>query len=125
MNPVITSCACRCDGVSRRDFLHLGLLTTFGLSLANVLRLRAGVAAHPSARETKAASCILLWLDGGPSHLDTFDLKPDAPREVRSQFKSIKSSVPGLHLCEHLPLTAQVMREVALIRSLTHELGNH
>src|SRR4030095_5195104 len=58
-------------------------------------------------------------------HLDTFDPKPDAPNEVRSQFRSIGTSVAGIQICEHLPLTAKVMREVALIRSLTHELGNH
>src|SRR5258706_10633216 len=114
----------RCDGVSRRDFLHLGLLTTFGLSVADLFRLQAGAAATlaPNAR---AASCILIWLDGGPSHLDTFDPKPDAPSEVRSEFKAIPTSATGVHICEHLPRTAQVMRDVALIRSLTHELGNH
>jgi len=56
---------------------------------------------------------------------DTFDPKPDAPNEVRSPFKSIPTSVPGLHVCEHLPLTARIMKDVTLIRSLTHELGNH
>ena len=117
MNPPLFSR--RCDGASRRDFLHLGVLSSLGLSLADLLRLQA---APPAARPK---SCILLWLDGGPSHLDTFDPKPDAPSEVRSQFKAIATSVPGLQICEHLPLTAKVMREVALIRSLTHELGNH
>jgi hypothetical protein len=115
----------RCDGVSRRDFLHLGLLTTLGVSVADLLRLQAKAAVTPPAAPAKASSCILLWLDGGPSHLDTFDPKPDAPSEVRSQFKPVRTSVPGLHICEHLPLTATVMRDVALIRSLTHELGNH
>ncbi|MCI0539354.1 MAG: DUF1501 domain-containing protein [Verrucomicrobiales bacterium] len=115
----------RCDGVSRRDFLHLGLLTTLGVSVADLLRLRAQPALGEGVRGAKAASCILIWLDGGPSHLDTFDLKPDAPNEVRSQFKSISTTVPGLHVCEHLPRTAEVMKDVALIRSLTHELGNH
>ncbi len=114
----------RCDGVSRRDFLHLGLLTTFGLSLTDLLRLQAG-AADVSARSAGAKSCILIWLDGGPSHLDMFDLKPDAPSEVRSQFKAIPTSVTGLQICEHMPRTAGVMKDVALIRSLTHELGNH
>jgi len=112
---------CRCDGVSRRDFLHLGLLTSFGLSVVDLLRLQASAAeATPRAK-----SCILLWLDGGPSHLDTFDPKPDAPSEVRSPFKDIATSVTGVRICEHLPLTAKMMREVALIRSITHELGNH
>jgi hypothetical protein len=114
----------RCDGVSRRDFLHLGVLATFGLSLADLFRLQAA-AANSSGRPAKAKSCILIWLDGGPSHLDTFDLKPGAPSEIRSQFKAIPTSVPGVQICEHLPRTAKVMTDVALIRSLTHELGNH
>src|SRR5262245_9891095 len=125
MRSTIVSEVSRCDGVSRRDFLHLGVLTTFGVSLADLLRFQASAAPADPARNAKATSCILIWLDGGPSHLDTFDPKPDAPSEVRSQFKSIPTSVPGLHICEHLPRTAEVMRDVALIRSLTHELGNH
>jgi len=112
----------RCDGVSRRDFLHLGLLTSFGLSVADLLRLQASAASPVSPR---AKSCILIWLDGGPSHLDTFDPKPDAPSEVRSPFKDIATSVAGVRICEHLPQTAKVMGDVALVRSLTHELGNH
>ncbi|MEW6161054.1 MAG: DUF1501 domain-containing protein [Verrucomicrobiota bacterium] len=67
----------------------------------------------------------MIWLDGGPSHLETFDLKPDAPIEVRGEFKPIATSVSGVQICEHLPRTAKIMHEVALIRSLTHELGNH
>jgi uncharacterized protein (DUF1501 family) len=112
-----TSPTPRCDGIARRDFLHLGLLTALGFSVADVMRLQAA--------EARAKSCILIWLDGGPSHLDTFDPKPEAPGEVRSQFRSIGTSVDGIQICEHLPRTAKVMREVALIRSLTHELGNH
>lgn len=115
----------RCDGVSRRDFLQLGLLGTFGLSVSDLLRLQAGAALSAPGRNPKATACILIWLDGGPSHLDTFDPKPDAPSEVRSPFAPIQTAVAGLQICEHLPRTAQVMREVALIRSLTHELGNH
>ena len=113
-------CAARCDGVRRRDFLHLGVLTSLGLGVSDFFRLQARAASGG-----KAKACILIWLDGGPSHLDTFDPKPDAPAEVRSRFASIRTSVPGLHICEHLPRTAEIMREVALIRSLTHELGNH
>src|SRR5262245_32122360 len=125
MRSTIVSEVSRCDGVSRRDFLHLGVLTTFGVSLADLLRFQASAAPADPARNAKATSCILVWLDAGPSHLDTFDPKPDAPSEVRSEFKSIRTAVPGLHICEHLPRTAEVMRDVALIRSLTHELGNH
>jgi hypothetical protein len=115
----------RCDGVSRRDFLHLGVLSALGLSLADWFRLRANAADIASPAGGKAKACILLWLDGGPSHLDTFDLKPDAPAEVRSQFKAIRTAVNGVQICEHLPRTAEVMGDIALIRSLTHELGNH
>src|SRR5687767_3122155 len=111
----------RCDGVSRRHFLHLGLLGGLGLSVADLFRLQA----QASAKERVEKSCILIWLDGGPSHLDTFDLKPDAPSEVRSIFKPISTTAPGIQICEHLPRTAKIMHEVALIRSLTHELGNH
>lgn len=114
----------RCDGVSRRDFLHLGLLTTFGLSVSELFRLQAKAAAT-SGPNARAVSCILIWLDGGPSHVDTFDPKPDAPSEVRSAFKAIPTRVAGVQICEHLPRIAQVMGDVALIRSLTHELGNH
>lgn len=114
----------RCDGVSRRDFLHLGVLTSFGISLPGLLRMQAA-AAEPGKGSPRAKSCILIWLDGGPSHLDMFDLKPEAPSEVRSQFKAIKTAVSGVQICEHLQRTAAVMKDVALIRSLTHELGNH
>ncbi|MBI4661016.1 MAG: DUF1501 domain-containing protein [Verrucomicrobia bacterium] len=117
----------RCDGLARRDFLHLGVLSAFGISLSDLLRLRAQspTGGSPLQSSRTSVSCILLWLDGGPSHLETFDLKPNAPVEVRGEFKPISTSADGVQICEHLPKTAQVMRSVALIRSLTHELGNH
>jgi hypothetical protein len=111
----------RCDGIVRRDFLHVGLMSAFGFSLADLLRLQASAATS----KARAKSCILLWLDGGPSHLDTFDPKPDAPVEIRGPFKAIGTDVDGIQLCEHLPQTARMMKHVALVRSLTHELGNH
>jgi hypothetical protein len=111
----------RCDGIVRRDFLHVGLMSTLGLSLTDLTRLEAA----SGAQKARAKSCILLWLDGGPSHLDTFDPKPDAPVEIRGPFKTIGTDVAGIQLCEHLPQTARVMKHVALVRSLTHELGNH
>lgn len=106
--------------MERRDFLRLGMMGSLGLSVADLFRLQAAVGGR-----ARAKSCILIWLDGGPSHLDMFDLKPEAPSEIRSQFKPIPTSVPGLSICEHLPKTAAIMSQVALIRSLTHELGNH
>jgi hypothetical protein len=115
----------RCDSIIRRDFLKIGSLSMLGLSLADALRLAAAAPARPPSRARKQVSCILIWLDGGPSHLDTFDLKPDAPVEVRGDFRAIPTRVDGVRICEHLPKTAGVMDRVALVRSLTHELGNH
>src|SRR5687768_1125425 len=73
----------------------------------------------------KAKSCILLWLDGGPSHLEMFDLKPHAPLEVRGPFKPIATDVPGMEVCEHLPRTAKVAKHLAIVRSMTSPLGEH
>ena len=112
----------RCDGVNRREFLTIGALSALGLTLGDALRASA---ASPVGRGLRGNSCILIWLDGGPSHLDTFDPKPGAPSEVRGPFSTISTRIPGIALSEHLPRTAQVLDKVALIRSLTHELGNH
>lgn len=114
----------RCDGVSRRDLLQVGVMGPLGLGVADLLRLRAEAAEAPR-RAGKAEACILVWLDGGPTHLDTFDPKPEAPAEIRGEFGAIETSVSGLRICEHLPRTAKVMHRATLIRSLTHELGNH
>src|SRR5687768_8144768 len=97
----------RCDGVSRREFLHVGMLTGIGLGLTDFFRLQAA-----APRDKNVRSCILIWLDGGPSHLDTFDPKPNAPSEIRSQFKAISTSVSGIQVCEHLNRTAGVMNEI-------------
>jgi hypothetical protein len=110
----------RCDGVSRREILRVGAITSLGLTLADLLRLRSAAAGTP-----REVSCILIWLDGGPSHLDTFDPKPDAPVEIRGEFRPIATSVPGIRICEHLPLTAKEMDRIAVIRSLTSSLGEH
>ncbi len=112
----------RCDGVLRRDALRVGGLSALGLSLADWFQLRA-VAATDHA--PTATSCILIWLDGGPSHLETFDLKPDAPREVRGPFSPIATNVAGIAISEYLERTANVMDKVALIRSMTSTLGEH
>jgi hypothetical protein len=117
-----TSSQARCDGVSRRDLFRIGGLTALGLTLADWFRLRA--LAAPAA-QAKARSCILIWLDGGPSHLETFDLKPEAPQEVRGPFSPIATRVPGIDLCEFMPRTAQAMDKIAVIRSVTSPLGEH
>ncbi len=109
-----------CEGVRRRDVLKAGALTYFGLSLPQFLALRCA-----SAAPQKADAVILLWLAGGPSHLDTFDPKPDAPSEIRGQFQAIETNVSGVQISEHLPLTAKVMDKVALVRSLSSQIAAH
>jgi hypothetical protein len=110
-----------CDGVSRRSFLRVGGLALGGLSLPQLLR--AEVEAGGSARPHKAV--IMVFLSGGPPHLDMVDLKPDAPVEVRGEFKPIRTTVPGVHVCEHLPLLAARMKRLAIIRSLVGSEGHH
>ena len=100
----ITRSIQRCDGVVRRDFLQLGMLSALGMSVTDLLRWQA-VAAKPA----KEVSCILVWLDGGPTHLDTFDPKPNAPKEVRGPFGTIPTVLPGVRLSEHMPLTAKAL----------------
>lgn len=112
----------RCDGVTRRDTLRLGTLTALGLCLSDLFRHRAGAADNKPVR---AKSCILLWLDGGPSHLETFDVKPDAPAEVRGPFAAIATNVGGMQISELLPRTAQIADQIAIVRSLTSPLGEH
>lgn len=103
-----------CDGVNRRNFLQIGALGA-GLTLADQLRARA--AQGPDGR-TRPKSVIMVYLPGGPSHIDTYDPKPDAPAEFRGEFAAIPSAVPGVRVSEHLPLTARMMDKLALVRSL-------
>ena len=112
----------RCDGVRRRDVLRIGSLTGLGLSLVDLFRAHAN-AIEP--RRVRAKSCILLWLDGGPSHLESFDLKPSAPAEVRGPFQPINTNVAGIQISELLPETAKVTDKLAIVRSMTSPLGEH
>lgn len=109
-----------CEGVTRRDFLKVGGLSFFGLSLPQVLALQAA-----SAASQKAEAIILLWCSGGPSHLDSFDPKPDAPAEYRGEFKAIPTRVDGIQLCEKLPETAKITDKIAIVRSLTSNIAAH
>ena len=115
----------RCDGIDRRDVLRVGGLTAMGLGISDVLTMRQASAAGSDTPTTRAKNCILIWLDGGPSHLETFDLKPDAPTEVRGPLEPISTTLPGIQLSECLPQTAQRMDDVAVIRSMTSPLGEH
>src|SRR5437867_1681157 len=97
-----------CDGVNRRNFLKVGAFGA-GLSLADLLRLRASASA-PAGRgsQTRQKSAIMIYLPGGPSHMDMYDLKPNAPAEFRGEFKPIDTNVPGVQICEHFPLQARM-----------------
>ena len=108
-----------CNGVSRRNFIRIGALAPLGLSLPQLLAADAG------ARSSRAKSVILIYLGGGLSHHDSFDMKPEAVEQIRGKYKSISTTVPGLHICELLPKTAQVMDKVTLVRSGTHENDHH
>jgi hypothetical protein len=110
-----------CDGVRRRDFLRLGVLGTTGLALADYLRLS-------EAGETRAATAravIYVYLGGGPTHLDTFDPKPDAPAEYRGEFRPIETNVPGVRISEHLPKLAHCADKFAILRGVSHTLAAH
>ncbi|WP_020469991.1 DUF1501 domain-containing protein [Zavarzinella formosa] len=98
---------------SRREFLRLGALGVGGLTLADVLRLRAQ---GPTTKKTRAV--IMVCLAGGPSHLDMYDLKPGAPDEIRGEFKPVRTVTPGFDICEHFPLQAKITDKLALVRSL-------
>ncbi len=114
----------RCDGVTRRDLLRVGGLAALGLGLGDYFRLQHALAAEQSAVR-KAKSCILIWLDGGPSHIETFDPKPGAPEEVRGPLKTIATNVPGVRISECLERTAGMLDKLAIIRSMTSPLGEH
>ncbi len=114
-----------CDGWTRREMLRAGGLSAFGLGWADLLRLQQAQGSAPATRPGRARACILLYLYGAPSQLETFDLKPDAPAEVRSQFRPIATSVPGVQICEHLPRTARLMHLTTLVRSLSHPYNIH
>src|SRR4051794_28876358 len=110
-----------CDGIRRRDFLRLGVLGGTGLTLAGYLRLAEAGAVRPG----RATAAIHINLGGGPSHMDTFDLKPDASEDLRGEFRPIATNVPGLLLSEHLPGLAQCADKFALLRGVSHSLAAH
>jgi hypothetical protein len=109
-----------CDGLTRRDLLHIGALGPLGLSLAGWARAQPAGAAPSANGFGKAKRCLLLYLWGSPSQLETFDPKPDAPVEVRGEFRSIPTTLPGVRIGEILPRTARLLDRVTILRSLTH-----
>ncbi|MFN4261267.1 MAG: DUF1501 domain-containing protein [Gemmataceae bacterium] len=110
-----------CDGISRRSFLQAGVLGMTGLTLADSLRLKAQAA----ATGTRDTAVILIWLDGGPTHMDTYDIKTEAPAEYRGPFQTTPTNVPGIDITELMPRQARVMDKLAIVRSLYHTTGDH
>src|SRR5882724_13088725 len=111
-----------CDGISRRSFLRAGGLALGGLALSDLLRLRAEGAVVPEGR---GKSVIMICLGGGPSHVDTYDMKPGAPAEIRGEFQPIKTNVPGMELSEMLPRQAKIADKFAVVRSVTWQEPDH
>jgi hypothetical protein len=111
-------------GVTRRELLQVGYSGLLGITLPSLLAQQA-VRAAESEKKRSAKSVILVFLTGAASHHDTFDMKPEAPPEVRGEFKPIATSLPGLHICEHLPQLAARAHKYSLVRSLAHRENNH
>src|SRR5262249_38944857 len=106
-----------CDGVSRRNFLQIGAFGA-GLSLADMLRAKAFASNTPAAApQRRPKPAIMVYLPGGPAHMDMYDLKPNAPAEFRGEFRPIDTNVPGVQICEHFPLQAKMWDKCAAIRS--------
>ena len=119
-----------CDRLNRREAIRLGGLGALGLTLPTLLAAQSNAAPrqsapHPPTRFGRAKRCILLYMWGGPPHHDTFDLKPNAPREIRGEFAPIPPSVPGIEISDHLPLLAEQADKFTILRSLNHRDGDH
>jgi len=123
----MSSLKANCAGMRRRDFIQLGLGGALGLGFSDILRLRAGAAPTAAAprKSDSDINCILIWLDGGPSHYESFDPKPDAPKEIRGEFGSISTKIPGVHFSEVVPRLADVADKVTILRSICHKDPNH
>lgn len=107
----------------RRNWLQLGIGGLAGGSLTQLLQWRHASAAEQPGK--RPSNCILIWMDGGPTHFETFDPKPEAPVEIRGEFQPIATSVPGIQICEHLPQLANIAHKWAVVRSVCHNQGNH
>jgi hypothetical protein len=118
-----------CNGVTRRDFIQVGLGGMLGLGLCDLFRLQAATieagAKSVSKPGRKNVNCILIWMDGGPSHYETFDPKPDAPSEIRGEFKTISTKIPGVQFSECVPKLAGIADKFTVVRSICHKDPNH
>ena len=113
-----------CSGpISRRSLLQAGALGFWGLGMGDLLRLKAEAAPLPGADSD--TSVIFIWLPGGPPHMEMYDMKPEAPTDYRGEFRPIPTVVPGLEVCEHLPLHARIADKFTIVRSIAHEFADH
>src|SRR3989442_48636 len=112
-----------CDGLTRRHFVKIGVAGMASVALSDVLRAKEASVQKGIPR--KDTSVILIWLDGGPSHMDLYDLKPEAPAEYRGIWKPIKTNVSGIEISELFPLQARVADKFSIVRSLHHGTGDH
>ena len=122
MRPPHNSKLSQATQLTRRGLLQAGTLGLAGLSLP---RLFAAEQQSGKVREGAAKSCILFFLEGGPSHVDLWDMKPDAPANVRGEFKPIQTSLPGVTVCEHLPMLSKQMHLLAQARAVHHKIVDH
>ena len=114
--------------IRRRDYLRAGVVSTMGLDLPQWFQMQQiaqAQAASELVARPRAKACIFLFMWGGPAHQDTWDMKPTAPVEYRGEFQPIDTKVPGLQICEHLPMLAQRADRLAVIRSMTHDDVDH
>lgn len=112
-----------CDGVNRRNFLQIGLTGLGSMSLPGLLRAREATAAATGKK--KDTSVILIWLDGGPGHMDMYDMKPESPVEYRGLWRPIKTNVPGMEVTELMPQQTKIADKFSIVRSLHHDSGDH
>src|SRR4051812_11769948 len=117
-----TSCA---GPLTRRHFLRIGSLALAGLGVRGLTPWQLTAAEGEGGKSSPDTSVILIWLPGGPPHMETYDMKPDAPVEYRGDFRPIKTVVPGLDVCEYLPRHARLASKFSLIRSIAHTFADH
>jgi Protein of unknown function (DUF1501) len=110
--------------LTRRELLRVGGLSLLGLSALDLARLRTS-AATPGSKRQPPQACVFLFLFGGPSQIDLWDMKPRAPAEIRGEFTPVATAVPGVQMCEHLPMLAQQIDKICLVRSMTHRMNVH
>ena len=121
VSKILTSAGCS-PVVSRRQMLQVGGLGLMGLSLPRLLVAES--AATAAGNKPRADACILIFLNGGPSHLDMWDMKPNAPEGIRGEFKPMATSVPGLQFSEHMPKLAKLAHHATIVRSMHHSVNN-